>query len=226
MSPAPQLHPKSVDFASRIVQGYEQADSREEVERGVVNERPGYHPMKQLTWFHPKATTKLRVGFKHPFPEPSDPTGFHNGEGPRTYSRQQNNLTSTPKNETRWQKAVEAATSGVADTLHFISTSLLEHLRTREEKIFAIVREYRRNGIRISENLVKRQTEEWRDTSAAVEGKCLEVANLYEALSEETESFRVKCMSKHRSQAYTKWQEQAARAKDAMRIAKEETTSG
>ncbi|KAK6954541.1 hypothetical protein Daesc_004508 [Daldinia eschscholtzii] len=226
MSPAPQLHPKSVDFASRIVQGYEQAESRGEVERGVVNERPDYHPAKQLTWFHPKAATKLRVGFKHPFPEPSDSTGFHNGEGPRTYSRQQNNLISTPKNETRWQKAVEAASSGVADTLYFISTSLLEHLRTREEKIFAIVREYRRNGIRISENLVKRQTEEWRDTSGAVERKCLEVANLYAALSEETESFRVKCMSKHRSQAYTKWQEQAARAKDAMRIAKEETTSG
>ncbi|KAI1661282.1 hypothetical protein F4813DRAFT_223236 [Daldinia decipiens] len=227
MPQAPQLHPKSVDFASRIAQGYEQADFHQEANREVVNERTSYEPVKQqLSWFQPKVATKSRMDSKQLSPESAGFVGVHNGKGPRGYGKQQRNLTSKPRYEAKWQNAVEAASSGVVDTLHFISTSLLEHLRTREESVFAIVHEYKRNGTKISEKLVKRQTEEWRNASTAVEQKCLEVATLYEALSKETQGFRAKCLSKRRDQAYAEWQQQTARVKDAIRAAREETTLG
>ncbi|KAI1649689.1 uncharacterized protein F4817DRAFT_12525 [Daldinia loculata] len=227
MPQAPQLHPKSVEFASRIAQGYEQADFHQEANREVVNERTIYEPAKQqLSWFQPKVATKSRMDTKHLPPESADFVGLYNGKGSRGYGKQQSNLTSKPRYEAKWQEAVEAASSGVVDTLHFISTSLLEHLRTREESVFAIVHEYRRNGTKVSEKLVKRQTEEWRNASTAVEQKCLEVATLYEALSKETQGFRAKCSSKRRDQAYAEWQQQTARVKDAIRKAREETTLG
>ncbi|KAI1466708.1 uncharacterized protein F4812DRAFT_460271 [Daldinia caldariorum] len=226
MSPAPQLHPKSVDFASRVAQGYEREEPHRNVERRAVDRKTNHQPAKQLSWARPKVTMDPRDGLKRPFPEPIGSMGVYDGKGPRAHSKQHNNPTLGSKNETRWKKAVEDASDSVIDTLHFISMSLLEHLRTREQKIFTIVNEYKRNGTRVTENIAKHQAEEWHNISAMAEKRCLEFATLYEALSEKTEDFRSRCMSKHRSQAYAEWQQQTARVKNAIRIAREETISG
>ncbi|KAI0135386.1 hypothetical protein F4814DRAFT_444207 [Daldinia grandis] len=229
MPQTPQLHPKSVEFASRIAQGYEQADFHQEADLEVFNERASYEPAKkQLSWFQPKVTTKPRIDSKHLPPEPDDLIASHNekGSGYSRYSKQQSKPILKPRYEEKWQKAVEAASGGVVDTLHFISTSLLEHLRTREESVFAIVHEYRRNGTKVSEKLFKRQAEECRIASTAVEQKCLEITTLYETLSKETQGFRAKYSSKRRDQAYVEWQQQTARTRDAIRKARDEATLG
>ncbi|OTA92099.1 hypothetical protein M434DRAFT_396649 [Hypoxylon sp. CO27-5] len=226
VSQVPRLNPRSIDFASRIARQqkvikYNQDDGEE-----ALNGREDYKPSKRPSWLQSNVSLKPRDDPKL-LPPKADKTGhiledqYLKGHGGR-----QNNPAPKPVYETKWQDAVDAASGGVVDTLHFISMNLLEHLRTREQSVFAVVNEYKRNGTKVSEKLSKRQTGEWLSASTAVEQKCSELATLYEGLSKKTQDFRGKCLSKHRNQAYIEWQRQTARIKGAIRTAREEAFLG
>ncbi|KAI1107567.1 hypothetical protein F4804DRAFT_351440 [Jackrogersella minutella] len=224
-SEAPQIHPKSIDFACRVAQRQRESAYDQEVTE-ETHGRDKYQPPKRLSWLQPRATNQPR----------DDPTSlpfktnklgdFFNGQPSRVHESRPVKPAPKPEYEMKWQDAVEAASGGVVDILHSISTNILEHLRTREENILAVVHEYKRNGTKISERLTKRQTGELVKASTAINQKYLELANLYGDLSKETQDFRAKCLSEHRNQAYAEWQRQTARVKDAIRTAREEAMLG
>ncbi|KAI0141108.1 hypothetical protein F4776DRAFT_549357 [Hypoxylon sp. NC0597] len=221
---APRLNPKSIDFASRIA--WQQKDMKYNQDNQALNGREDYKSSKRPSWPQFNISSKPQNDPKL-LPPKAGKLGHILGEQSlRGHESRSSNPTSKPGYETKWQEAVDAASGGVVDTLHFISTNLLEHLRTREQSVFAVVNEYKRNGTKVCEKLAKRQASEWFSTSTTVEKKYLELATLYEGVSRKTQDFRAKCLSKHRNQAYTEWQRQTTRIKGAIRKAKEEALLG
>ncbi|KAI1208068.1 uncharacterized protein F4807DRAFT_433044 [Annulohypoxylon truncatum] len=224
ISEAPRLHPKSIDFARRVAQGRKQTDYNQADEE--AHGRDQQLRTKQPLWVRSNYATEHWDGSR---PSPSRLDNLEDilgGRPPRVHGRKPDKQAPKPDYETKWQDAVDAASGGVIDTLHLISTSLLEHLRTQEQSVTAVVEEYKRNGAKISERLAKRQKGEWHRASITAEQKCIELARVYRELADKTQNFRTKCLSKHRTQAYAEWQRQAARIKSAVRVAREEATSG
>ncbi|KAI2468798.1 hypothetical protein F4781DRAFT_251142 [Annulohypoxylon bovei var. microspora] len=218
-----QLHPKSIDFARRVAEGQKQTDYSkiDEGPHGMAN----HQSAKELPWPQPKSAVGLRDASRLS-PSKVDDLGDFFGQSVRGHGRKSREQTSKPDYETKWREAVDEASEGVVDTLHFISTNLLEHLRTRDESIIAVVEEYKRNGAKVSERLSKRQIGEWLQASTTAKQKCLELATVYGELSGKAQDLRSKCLSKHRSQAYAEWQRQITRIRGAVRAAREEATLG
>ncbi|KAI1444478.1 hypothetical protein F5Y02DRAFT_389622 [Annulohypoxylon stygium] len=223
-SQASQLDPRSIDFARRVAQSHKYMNRSQVDER--IHGRGDNAPAKQPLWVQSRSAVEdwdapESLHFK------ADNLGsFFGGRPPREYEQKQNKQAAKPEYETKWQNAVDAASAGVVDTLHFISTSLIDHLRTREQSIITVIEEYKRNGTKISERLAKRQRGELHQASIAAQQKCLELATVYGDLSRKTRDFRAKCLPKHRSQAYAEWQRQAARIKSDVRAAREEAILG
>ncbi|KAI0176154.1 hypothetical protein GGR52DRAFT_347454 [Hypoxylon sp. FL1284] len=221
---AVHVQQKSVEFAQRVMQ--EQAAlQRDEIERQVPVETEEHQGGSQPSW------SQLAGSMKHrndPKPASSRDAKVIDSSG--GYSFKGNGPSSHAKPglayEAKWKDAVNEASSGVADVLHMISTNLLEHLRTREQNVFAIVHEYKRNGTKISQNLVTHQQGELVDASKKVKQKCSELEAFYGKLSVRTQDFRAKCMSKQRNQAYAEWQRQTAKVKGAIRAAREAAIMG
>ncbi|KAI1459118.1 hypothetical protein F4805DRAFT_422671 [Annulohypoxylon moriforme] len=216
---APRLDPKSIDFARRVAQEQKDRDLNPIDDREY--QKGDHRPAKQASQLQSKSEKQPRDATR-PLLSKTDNLGSFFGEKyPKGYKHNPDNQVLKPEYETKWKDAVDAASEGVVDTLHFITTSLLEHLRTRDESIIAVVKEYKRNGVKISERLAKRQIEEWHLASATAEQKHLELEKFYGDLSRKTQEFRTKCLTKRRCQAYAEWQRQAARVKSAVRAAKE-----
>ncbi|KAI1090395.1 hypothetical protein F5B19DRAFT_463281 [Rostrohypoxylon terebratum] len=220
----PQPDPKSIDFARRAVQSYKHM-IRSQADEGIQG-RDKHIPAKQPLWMQSRSAIEDRDASKSLPSKADNSEVFFGGRLLRRHEQKQDKQAAKPEYEMKWQNAVDAASGGVVDTLHLISTSLLEHLRTREQSVIAVIEEYKRNGMNISERLAKRQRGELHQVSVAAEQKCLELAKVYGDLSKKTRDFRTKCLPKHRSQAYVEWQRQAARIKNAVRAAREEETLG
>ncbi|KAI1382053.1 hypothetical protein F4677DRAFT_400691 [Hypoxylon crocopeplum] len=190
-----------------------------EIDQKTLDKEGKYRRGKQPLWSRPKTGMKYQNETKPTPAKAIKPVGFlgRRSSRPDTGPR---NARPGPVYETKWQDAVDAASVGVVDTLHLVSMSLLEHLRTREESVFTVIREYKRNGTKVCEKLARYQTGEWRNASTTVEQKCLELATLYGELSRNTQDFRAKSL-KHRNQAYVEWQRQTERIKAAIRTARE-----
>ncbi|KAI2629871.1 hypothetical protein GGR54DRAFT_283101 [Hypoxylon sp. NC1633] len=218
----PQLDPRSLDFAYRIAQGQRKMESILEASQEKLDERRERQPERRSSRLHPQVAVKPNNASRLALSQAGKSIGFLGNQYSGHHDNRQSNAGSKPSYEESWQEAVEAASNGVVDTLHLISMSLLDHLRTREESVLAVVHEYKRNGTKVAEKLARRQAEESVKASAMVEQKCLDLAASYGALSRKTQDFRATCLSKNRDQAYADWQRQAARIKGAIRIAREE----
>ncbi|KAI0383975.1 hypothetical protein F5Y04DRAFT_25354 [Hypomontagnella monticulosa] len=223
--PVPKLNPKSVDFARRVAQGQKQIGLSEEIGQEIPVSEESYHSIKRLSRPQYQVPVKRRDEYELQRSETDKVAYFNRGRSSKEYS-QRSIPSSRPRQDIKWQDAVEAASTGVVDALHLISMNILGHLRTREQSVFAIIQEYKRNGTRISARLAKRQAEEWLNVSAASGQKCSELATMYGELSKEAQQFRAKCLSKHREQAYTEWQRQTARVKAALRTARQDAELG
>ncbi|KAI1415891.1 hypothetical protein F5Y13DRAFT_206831 [Hypoxylon sp. FL1857] len=223
----PQLDPRSIEFARRVAQEQKKTKyNNQDAEEEALNVRKGYNPAKWPSLLPSKVSMKQRDNSQLSPPKADKLSHVFRDQLTWGRDNRPRDPASKPGYETKWQEAVDAASGGVIDTLHFISTNLLEHLRTREQSISAVVNEYERNGTKVSEKLAKRQTGEWLSASTTVEHKCLELATLYGGLSKKTQEFRAKCLSKHHNQAYAEWQRQTARIKAAIRTAREEALLG
>ncbi|KAL7629475.1 hypothetical protein AAE478_000995 [Parahypoxylon ruwenzoriense] len=218
---ASQLNPKSVDFARRIFQGQKQTGYYRDSERGKFDERRDCKQVMQPWWPEQKVPTKPRNEPEPVLSKAVRSVDFLGGQTARECDSRPKKVALKHSYETRWQDAVDAACGGMVDTLHLISTSLLEHLRTREEKVFAIVHEYKRNGTRITDKLAECQAKELLNASTTMKHKCLELATVYRELSGKTQAFRTEYLSKHRNEGYKEWQRQVAGIRGAIHKARE-----
>lgn len=119
-SQASQLDPRSIDFARRVAQSHKYMNRSQVDER--IHGRGDNAPAKQPLWVQSRSAVEdwdapESLHFK------ADNLGsFFGGRPPREYEQKQNKQAAKPEYETKWQNAVDAASGGVVDTLHFIST--------------------------------------------------------------------------------------------------------
>ncbi|KAI6093667.1 hypothetical protein F4821DRAFT_252670 [Hypoxylon rubiginosum] len=213
---APQLHPKSIDFARRMVQEQNEMEFGEDSRQGPVEKRE-YQSTNRFSWSQPTGATKRR---NDPNQVPPRDTNLANPGGHSFrggHGRPNDSLTY----EAKWKDAVDAASGGVVDALHQITNNLVEHLRTKEESVFDIVREYKRNGTKITQRIVERQREELREAEKRAEKKFAELAEFYGDLSSKAQAFRAECLAKDRSPAYMEWERHTAKVKAAIREVRE-----
>ncbi|KAI0890095.1 uncharacterized protein GGS22DRAFT_149986, partial [Annulohypoxylon maeteangense] len=117
---APRLDPRSLDFARRVAQ--------EQKERGpnqVDEYRPGkekYQVVKEPSWVQSKSAVMPWDASRPSLSEADNSREFLDKRSPRRHERKPGNQAPKPEYETKWQEAVDAASGGVVDTLHFIST--------------------------------------------------------------------------------------------------------
>ncbi|KAI2613717.1 uncharacterized protein GGS25DRAFT_12262 [Hypoxylon fragiforme] len=105
----PQLHPKSIAFATKISKEQKQADDFEEVDQETTNETETCRSTRKPTWLGPQ--------------DSANPRDNHRGASLKSIrSGRSSDLESKPRNEERWENAVNVASDGVIDALHHIST--------------------------------------------------------------------------------------------------------
>ncbi|KAI2640382.1 hypothetical protein GGS26DRAFT_586385 [Hypomontagnella submonticulosa] len=218
---APKLHQRSIDFARRVTHEQKHTERSDEAGQKERSSGVNYRPAGQLSRPSYQVPANRLNESNSQLSKNNNFLSFYGTQSSKEHS-DRSNPSSRSKQEAKWQGAVEAASNGVVDTVHDISMDILGHLRTREQSIFAIIYEYKRNGIKISRKLAKRQAGESLNVSTAFGQRCLELAMLYGELSKETQKSRAECSAKHRQQAYAEWQRQTMRTRAALRTAKEE----
>lgn len=113
---APQLHPRSVDFARKVVQEQNKVE-HDEVNRQEQMESKEYQLANKSSWPQPKGAMKRR---NDPIPAPLRDAELIDLSGGHGRFRKPN---SGPTYEVKWKDAVNAASGGVVDALHLISTA-------------------------------------------------------------------------------------------------------
>ncbi|KAI0013529.1 hypothetical protein F4779DRAFT_400119 [Xylariaceae sp. FL0662B] len=226
-SQAPQLHPKSVSFALEIAKDEKEAERSQGLGREKPSE-PQYRQLDKNVSSQHGITAWSRKGLGLTGP------GAGYSAGPTKFSPKLVNDTSADVSfkassrttyEEKWRDAVDLACSSVVDALHQVSSSLLQHLRTREESLDCIIDEYKRNSAKIGAGLARRQEQERRDASKIYQHKCLQLANMYKELSSGSKIFHSDASAKDRNQAYTEWQRQTTHIKLAISTTKKEMTN-
>ncbi|KAI0136258.1 hypothetical protein BJ170DRAFT_677139 [Xylariales sp. AK1849] len=85
-----------------------------------------------------------------------------------------------------WQSAVDAASRGLADTMHNVTALVLRKLVSKEVAITKVVDEYKRNGRKIAAQLVQRQNQERQKSFATFQRNCRDLAAAYDGASQAT----------------------------------------
>ncbi|KAI1637959.1 hypothetical protein F4809DRAFT_640068 [Biscogniauxia mediterranea] len=133
---AVEFHPKSMAFASKASQSFHNVDGKSNLQQNASFDKVDESTMDELASFQSR-----RLGKPGGVSMPIDPG-------------KQNNTIRQPS---KWEQAVDAACTGVADTMHQISLKILGHLRTREENLENVLDEYNRNATKITAQLIARQ---------------------------------------------------------------------
>ncbi|KAI0600263.1 hypothetical protein F4775DRAFT_590591 [Biscogniauxia sp. FL1348] len=153
-----QFHPKSMAFASKASQAFHDVDGKSSLQQDA-----SFDNMNE-------STMNERVSF------PTRGLGKPGGVSIPIDPGKQNNMIKQPS---KWERAVDAACTGVADTMHQTSLKILGHLRTREENLENVLDEYNRNASKIISRLAARQDIEHISTTKAFCQVCSNTATIY-----------------------------------------------
>lgn len=118
---APQLHPRSVDFARRVVQDQNPTGFYGVSGQQKIDGMRHYQPAKYPSWLQSEVITKPQNDLKLAPSSDIRSVNFLGEESFRGRGSRRNQSTQESGREARWQEAVHAASSGVVDTLHTLS---------------------------------------------------------------------------------------------------------
>ncbi|KAK9418563.1 hypothetical protein SUNI508_08051 [Seiridium unicorne] len=122
----------------------------------------------------------------------------------------------------RWQAAVDAASNGLADTMHGITDSLLRHLYSKAEVMDKIVDEYKLNGRKIATKFLEREAKEVEKMASATHEECRNLSATFEAASQTTRDLRESFKANQRdlTEIASFSRQRLQSIKDAIKVAK------
>ncbi|KAI1434600.1 hypothetical protein GGR50DRAFT_393382 [Xylaria sp. CBS 124048] len=99
--------------------------------------------------------------------------------------------------ESKDETALKARRKAVFECIQDLTTTVLRHLQSKENVTDDIARTYQRNGQRLINTLLDRQSIELCQTAAAFDDKCVKLRNLFEESARHADTVKSRVSSEH-----------------------------